>query len=175
MLSLLSSFFLLPIWVLAKWLSWLMPPPTVVHAAHGGDPDTMDGFMASVIMDNGTFGTTPTTGYANGIICTAPKTGGRQLRLRSVCISAYTAAIDATDPVTIVLKTVTAAGAAKATLNTAFSIKSTALADKNSLEIWNGSAILLPGESLMYELTVTTPDTAGFGYALTVDGDIQKV
>ena len=141
---------------------------------HGGDPEDSTAFCVVVPIDNGCFATTPTTGYKNGTIYTAPKTDGRQVKIRSVVCCAYTSPIDATDDVTVVLKTVTATGSAKATLNTGVSIKSANVADKTSVEIYNGAALLLPGESLEYEVTVTTPDTAGFGVSLSAELDLLK-
>lgn len=151
--------------------NYLMPVK-VAHAYHPGDPN-MATFLNTMPIDNGCFATSPTTGYKNGVIMTCPRNANVDIELRSVIITAYQAAIDATDDITILLKTVSAAGVADATLNTALSIKSTAQGDKVSAEVWRGSKVLTPGMSLVYEITCTTPDTAGFGYALSTEGQVQ--
>lgn len=139
---------------------------------HAGDPVSANIFLSSVPIDNGAVATAPTTGYKNQTLFTAPRNEGKGYRIRSVTISWYTSPIDATDDVTVAIKTVSAAGVADATQATGISVKSTAVADKASLEIWRGIKDLTPGMSLEAEITATTPDTAGFGGTYTVEGEI---
>lgn len=141
---------------------------------HSGDPEVWSEFLSTVYMPNEGFATSPTTGYTNGTVITNPRNENRIIRLKSVILAVYQAAIDATDPITVALKTVTGAGVAVATLVAAASIKSTAVADKSSVELWRGSSELASGSSLEFETTVTTPDTAGFGYTLTTQGEIKQ-
>lgn len=154
----------------------LFSPPATVHAYHSGDPTDANCFVSVCNLPNEAFATAPVAGYGNGTIISCPANMGKQLLIRAIQVSNYQAAIDATDDVTIVIKTVTSAGAAKATIVAATSIKSTAVANKSTLSLLSGAAaVLLPGESAEFEITATTPDTAGFGYQLATLAELQSV
>lgn len=127
--------------------------------------------LNTVYLPNEAFATAgPTTGYNNGTLFTVPLNEAAVYELTSVSLSPYQVAIDATDVITMAIKTVSAAGAAGSTLVSAASVKSTAVADKAAIELWRGRVQLTAGMSVEWELTATTPDTAGFGYAITCEG-----
>lgn len=109
----------------------------------------------------------PTTGYNNGCLITCPLGEGDELEVSALTLGVYQAAIDATDPITIAIKKVGPTGSAVSTVVTGVSIKSTAVGDKSSVILFQGVVRLTAGQSLTFEITSTTPDTAGFGYNIT--------
>lgn len=116
----------------------------------------------------------PTAGFVNGTILTVPLNANVSIEVESVSISCYVSVIDGSDDVSIAIKTVSASGGTGTTLATGISIKSTNLTSKYGMELWRGRTVLTAGMSLEYEITSVTPDTAGFGYALTAESHLVE-
>lgn len=142
--------------------------PNVIHAAGEYQAEVN---LSAVAINDGAFATSPVAINLNGTIISVPLNEGASIEFLSVHASAYKVVIDGTDPVTIAIKVVGSDGSAVATLATGISIRTaaSAMADKTTKEIWRGSRILTAGQSVVYEITATTPDTAGGGYTLTAE------
>jgi len=101
-----------------------------------------------------------------------PKGANYRVELLSAHLKANVLAIDATDAITADLEFCddSAAGAVS-NLNSA-AINITAAGGLTVLvgnQIWRGAQIMDPGDTLNLELTRVTPDTAGQGYAVTLE------
>ena len=142
---------------------------------HGGDPEEVGAFVTAVQIQDVALFTTPVALAKNGVMVSCPLGTNENLRVESIDIECYQAAIDGADPVMLVIEAVSAAGADVAALVSAQDIKSTTLTALVPLNIFTGSIVLTPGMSLVFRITVTTPTTAGSGYVLTVKGHILKV
>lgn len=162
--KLLTKFFA----IMVSLVSGFLPKPQAVHAYGGGQYG--DVFYVSYPINDTSFATTPL--FKNRMLFTVPTAFNATLELVEASLVATTVAIDATDPITVVIESITAAGADDAALVSAVSIKSTEMTNAIPIKLYptatSGKKTLTAGMSLEWRLTATSPDTAGQGYVLTM-------
>jgi hypothetical protein len=111
--------------------------------------------------------TTPTIAEVGLLAC--PDNAGYRLELLGVGVSFHTLPVDAGDPATVDIEWVDDSNSdTAADLIAGFDFLSGLTARVNN-QIWRGSQILDPGDTVNAELTVDTPTTAGAGAAFIVE------
>lgn len=136
----------------------------------GSEPQT-DVHIA-VIPCDGAFATTPTLKEVCLLAC--PDGANYQLEFKGVSITAVIIPVDASQALTIDIEWVDDSETdAVADLKTTFNALTGITARVNN-EIWRGSQVLDPGDTVNAEFTSTTPDTASTGAAFIVEYKVLK-
>ena len=124
----------------------------------------------NVVPAEAMFETSPTIAELTLLAC--PDGAGYQLELVGLGVVFHTVPVDGTDAVTADIEFVDDSDSDSVTnLKAAFDFEGLTARVYN--EIWRGSQILDPGDTINVEATITTPDTAGAGAAFIVEYKVK--
>lgn len=124
--------------------------------------------------------TTPVPASPVPVIFAAPSSPNVRIEVVSISVIANILVVDAADPITVNLVYHDASADADTTLLTGGAgalgdLKAAGgLSANEALTLWTGAQSLDPGDSIRAPLTITTPTTAGEGYAFIVGYRVKE-
>ncbi len=136
--------------------------------------------IAIVPIEDGYFAASPVTADADPVVFAAPASPNCRIEVLGIDIICTTQlTIDASAEILINLVYHDASGDADTTLLTGAAgelgdLKTIELDLNESYHLWHGSQSLDPGDSIRAPIDVSTPDTAGVGYAFVVAYRVQE-